>query len=113
MTSRCTDANHIWASGSYGRVMRTTDGGQNWSVSIVSDPVMVMQGIKFVNNQVGWIAGEWASMGILFRSTDGGVTWQQAERALRPAHSSRGSPRSADRNGGRWRHLLRHHAPLH
>src|SRR3954468_7808248 len=47
-----TDANHLWASGSYGRVMRTTDGGQNWLVSYMPDPVMVMHGVKFVNNQV-------------------------------------------------------------
>src|SRR3954466_14536889 len=45
-----TDANHLWASGSYGRVMRSTDGGQNWSISYMPDPVMVMQGIKFVDN---------------------------------------------------------------
>jgi photosystem II stability/assembly factor-like uncharacterized protein len=41
------------------------------------DPVMVMQSVKFVDNEVGWTAGEWHSMGVLFRSTDGGITWQQ------------------------------------
>jgi photosystem II stability/assembly factor-like uncharacterized protein len=70
-----TDANHLWASGSYGRIMRTTDGGQNWATTLMPDPVMVMHSIKFVDNEVGWAVGEWHSQGVLLQSTDGGVTW--------------------------------------
>jgi photosystem II stability/assembly factor-like uncharacterized protein len=71
-----TDANHLWASGSYGRVMRTTDGGQTWMTTSMPDPVMVMHSVKFVDNEVGWTGGEWHSQGVLLRSTDGGATWQ-------------------------------------
>lgn len=74
-----TDADHLWASGSYGRVMRTTDGGQNWSTTLMPDPGMLMHSVKFVDNQVGWTGGEWHGGGVLFRSTDGGVTWQQQQ----------------------------------
>ena len=72
-----TDRDHIWGSTAYGKVVRSSDGGQTWAVSNMFDPVMTLRGIKFVNNQVGWVGGEWHSAGVLIKSTDGGVTWQQ------------------------------------
>src|SRR6478609_9569325 len=30
-----TDANHLWASGTYGKTLRTTDGGQNWLATLI------------------------------------------------------------------------------
>ena len=53
----------------YGTVQRTTDGGQSWADTTIPDAVTSVQ---FVDAADGWIvAGP-----TIYRSTDGGATWQ-------------------------------------
>ncbi|HUS16534.1 MAG TPA: YCF48-related protein [Chloroflexia bacterium] len=71
-----TDGSHVWASTTSGSVLYTVDGGQDWRLAQVGDPNVVLHSIDFVDNQTGWTVGE-RSGGRIYRSTDGGVTWQQ------------------------------------
>jgi len=74
-----TDATHLWASGSYGRIFRTTDGGVSWLTTFMPDPSMLMHSVSFPDSQNGWAGGESHGRGVLFKSTDGGVSWTQQQ----------------------------------
>ncbi len=67
------DSLHGWiaaiVSGQPGGVLRTTNGGASWSLHIVA----VFSGISFIDTLHGWGITPGRS---LFRTTDGGVTWQ-------------------------------------
>ncbi len=63
----------ILAVGDIGTVIKSTDGGINWSVThycggITSDLYTVF----FINQNIGWAAGE---MGNVLKTTDGGISW--------------------------------------
>jgi photosystem II stability/assembly factor-like uncharacterized protein len=68
-----------FVTGSYGMLLHTTDGGQNWE--LVSDRMDNVEAYHL--NQITpapdgalYIAGE---AGFVFRSSDGGVTWDSLE----------------------------------
>jgi photosystem II stability/assembly factor-like uncharacterized protein len=69
------DQNHIWGSHVFGKITRSTDGGQSWHLSNVDDPYSVLHAIDMANQQVGWAAGQNEQFGRIYRTTDGGVTW--------------------------------------
>jgi len=54
------------------KVLKTTDGGQTWEEIIIPGS-RKLQGIGFVNEDVGWASG----YGTTFKTTDGGGTWEQ------------------------------------
>ena len=63
----------ILAVGDIGTVIKTTDGGQNWSVThycggITSD----LYAIFFIDQDIGWAAGE---QGKVLKTTNGGLGW--------------------------------------
>jgi photosystem II stability/assembly factor-like uncharacterized protein len=52
--------------------LKTVDGGNTWREVVLTPTGSIdMQGIGFVNEQVGWAGGG----GGMFSTTDGGVTW--------------------------------------
>ncbi len=68
------DKDYGWAIGhtfinSRGTIFKTTNGGDDWSVSIFDNPNRLVTSC-FVSRMTGWIGGE----GIL-KTTDGGLTW--------------------------------------
>ncbi len=67
------DANNGWAVGEGGAILKTTNGGGNWTtISVISnDPFLI--DIFFLNSNTGWAAGD----GGIFKTTDGGTTWNQ------------------------------------
>jgi photosystem II stability/assembly factor-like uncharacterized protein len=78
--SRSADASHIWGVGPFGRVLMTTDGGQNWTPSNVGNNSATLHSVDFVDDQVGWAVGEGGTGGLVYKTTDGGVSWfQQTE----------------------------------
>jgi photosystem II stability/assembly factor-like uncharacterized protein len=63
-----TDANTGTAVGSYGTILRTTDGGATW-VAQGSGTDATLYGVSFANANTGTVVGE---DGIILRTTDGG-----------------------------------------
>ena len=56
-------------------LLKTTDGGVNWSrveVTRGADVDLKLTGLRFADSEHGWVYGE---LGALFYTTDGGATW--------------------------------------
>lgn len=54
-------------------VMRTTDGGQNWSITEIENECIFLD-MYFVNSQTGFITGS-CNGSKIYKTTDGGITW--------------------------------------
>jgi len=61
------------ATGSYGIILKTTDGGTTWTNSLV--PTNRMNSIKFINENTGCVVGD---AGKIFTTTTGGTSWNLA-----------------------------------
>lgn len=59
--------------GSYGAVLRTTDGGETWTVRPSGVPNHLMK-VTFVDALNGWAVGEG---GVMIRTTDAGLSWSR------------------------------------
>ena len=68
-----------FAVGAFGRLLRTTDGGQNWAFVRATPKVGIVQ---FVDADHGWlIAGLWdyPVTNRLLQTIDGGLTWSEVK----------------------------------
>jgi photosystem II stability/assembly factor-like uncharacterized protein len=73
------DSRQGWAVGSFGRLIETRDGGKSWldiSHQVKTPDGFHLNGITGTSNGQIIIAGEG---GIIFRSMDAGVTWEQMD----------------------------------
>ena len=88
------DAQHGWAVGGNGLIIRTTDGGNSWEL-LKPPTTSELQAVHFVNSQVGFVGGKDA---LLDRSTgevtgfaeilctkDGGDSWRRCYRLDEPS----------------------------
>ncbi|HSD62412.1 MAG TPA: YCF48-related protein, partial [Ignavibacteriaceae bacterium] len=64
------DVNNGWVAGGSGKILKTTDGGTNWS-SLTSGTGTPFYGISFTDANNGTVIG----MTSIYRTTDGGTTW--------------------------------------
>ncbi|HEX9653123.1 MAG TPA: T9SS type A sorting domain-containing protein [bacterium] len=55
--------------------LKTTNGGTSWQAKLLSSTLRDVQGIGFLNEELGWQGG-WRSP--TYETTDGGETWQLA-----------------------------------
>ena len=62
--------------------IKTIDGGITWNEYRMIDVGYEAKGVGFINENVGWIAGEGIKMPA-YKTTDGGKTWQ-ADHSLGP-----------------------------
>jgi photosystem II stability/assembly factor-like uncharacterized protein len=72
-----TDANHAWACGEAGTIIRTVDGGQNWTL-LNSGTTTGLGSVYFADDLHGWVSGalDWnVYHGTILNTTDGGDTW--------------------------------------
>lgn len=72
-----SNPNYGWACGRNGVTIRTTDGGENWSVTIIPNAYQ-LESIHFANEKVGYTSGlisSATSSGGVFKTTDGGKSW--------------------------------------
>jgi len=60
-----------WAVGSSGRILKTTNGGQSWTVQ-ASGTTVSLSDVYFVNADTGWAVGQY---GTILKTTNGGQTW--------------------------------------
>jgi len=65
------DEQTVWING-LGGLFYTRDGGAIWNESLVVGGVTGMSTVKFINHTHGWTANNY----ILYRTTDGGQSWQ-------------------------------------
>jgi photosystem II stability/assembly factor-like uncharacterized protein len=65
--------NEIWSVGEQGKVVYSTDNGNNWVEKTIAGKWL--SDIIFLSDGTGYIAGSADSTGAIFSSTDGGETW--------------------------------------
>src|SRR5258708_26081639 len=70
-SSAVLDANTVVAVGDAGTIVRTTDGGQSWTLQS-SGTTRDLRGVSFVDADTGTAVG---FSGTILRTTDGGQTW--------------------------------------
>jgi photosystem II stability/assembly factor-like uncharacterized protein len=69
-----TDQNNGCAVGNNGTIIRTTDGGQNW-IELPKLTDADFKSVSFINQNVGWTAGNNQDSIYLLKTTDGGENW--------------------------------------
>jgi photosystem II stability/assembly factor-like uncharacterized protein len=62
-----------WTVGEYGTILRTTDGGINWTLQS-SGTIETLTGVSFTDSDYGTAVG---GPGTILRTTDGGTTWTE------------------------------------
>src|SRR5712664_1744934 len=71
------DANTGTVVGEYGTIVRTTDGGNSWTIQS-SGTVNTLFGVSFIDTNTGAAVGGACGIGgesTILRTTDGGNTW--------------------------------------
>ena len=72
------DGSTGWAVGAYGTIIKTTDGGDNWSVQSTYK-TYELKGVCFTDLNhgaaVGFAEAGYGFSGIILRTTDGGNNW--------------------------------------
>jgi photosystem II stability/assembly factor-like uncharacterized protein len=86
-----TDSNHVWSGNSAGDIMYTTNGGAVWSHAVLTPTTTNdVVGIDFSDNANGWAAlrnpNVYTGECSIYRSTDGGQTWQLSITAVGQNH---------------------------
>ena len=79
-----TDANHAWTANNNNEIMYTANGGATWSHVTLTPPTPGnVVGIDFADNSNGWAAlrKDYVGPSYIYRSTDGGQTWQRSTNA--------------------------------
>lgn len=74
-----------WMSGPWG-VSKTTDGGASWWTPVVNGNLTRVRAFHFADANKGWAVSD---EGVLFRSIDGGNTWQNQEQRFWSANDIR------------------------
>ena len=70
------DQNNGYAAGESGVIMKTTDGGSNWSEQEI--PSFNFGNIFFIDNLTGWVTGLYLGLPhrtAVFKTTNGGINW--------------------------------------
>lgn len=74
-----TDTNTGYAVGYYGTIIKTIDGGEQWTV-LNSGTQCILESVYFINPETGFACGGSYGVqktGIILKTTDGGVSWTQ------------------------------------
>ena len=66
------DKSHGWAAGYYGTILKTKDGGKNWTHISLSNTDLIRR-IQFLDKDYGWLV---THRGRIMSSDDGGTTWK-------------------------------------
>jgi photosystem II stability/assembly factor-like uncharacterized protein len=66
-----------WIVGDFGRILKTTDGGESWLKYDIPDFNLALMSVFFLkDNLTGWVSG---NSGTVFKTTDGGRKWEKSE----------------------------------
>lgn len=78
----CLDKNEVIACGENGKILKTVDGGETWTVRFEKEGYDMIH-VAFADAQVGYACGDscWWNKdnhkGVIVKTTDGGETWQE------------------------------------
>ena|GEM_PF-6228361 len=78
----CLDKNEVVACGENGKILKTVDGGETWTVKFEKEGYDMIH-VAFADAQVGYACGDscWWNKdnhkGVIVKTTDGGETWQE------------------------------------
>ena len=78
----CLDMNEVVACGENGKILKTVDGGETWTVKFEKEGYDMIH-VAFADAQVGYACGDscwWNNdnhKGVIVKTTDGGETWQE------------------------------------
>ena len=67
------DDNVGWSVGEFGTILKTTDGGENWSIKEIPW-LFDLSDVYFPTTETGYAVG---TDGFIIKSSDGGESWQQ------------------------------------
>ncbi len=86
------DASEGWACGDDGTVRHSIDGGKTWERQKTGTRAS-LRGVHFVNPYHGWAVGRidapnGTSVGVLLKTTDGGVKWDEVGTNVMPGLSA-------------------------
>lgn len=67
----------VWACGTTGTLLKSTDGGDTWEFIMLQDR-MYVRDIFFINDETGWLCGESEDyeLSYILGTTNGGLTWE-------------------------------------
>lgn len=71
------DGNTAYAVGSFGTIIKTTDGGATWELQ-ESQTQASLEAVYFIDANTGWIVGQYAENSyfpVILSTQDGGQTW--------------------------------------
>jgi len=78
------DANTVYMSGNYGRIIKTTNGGNSWD-SLKTYVNNQLWGIQFVDANTGYVCG---SSGLIMKTTNAGLNWFSQSSGVMNAFSA-------------------------
>ena len=67
------DESVAWIAGGYGEIMKTEDGGENWTSFSELATTSHFRDVAFINDSVGIAVGK--NTDVIMRTTDGGENW--------------------------------------
>ena len=69
------ETGYVSGRGNHGIIYKTTNGGTNWNLIYNFSPVGVINDMRFVNKDTGWVCSQDAFDGGVFKTNDGGQSW--------------------------------------
>jgi photosystem II stability/assembly factor-like uncharacterized protein len=71
-----TAPKNVWAAGSGGILLHSSDDGETWTEKQIGLPEQVFTSVSFPDKDHGWVAG---SRGTILHTEDGGASWKKVE----------------------------------
>lgn len=84
---KAVDANIVWACGEAGIVLRTIDGGFNWSLTNPPNVNLPCYSIEAINADTAWVVctNGLGGNSALYKTVDGGINWQIKQSSNLPS----------------------------
>lgn len=73
----------FWVTTGGGELFYTLDGGETWEEIVLAGSPTSLNDVVFVNDEVGWVAGESSTDALLYYTPDGGADWSTPNSAPR------------------------------
>jgi photosystem II stability/assembly factor-like uncharacterized protein len=93
------DANNGFVCGHFNTVLKTTNGGTNWSTinTATIGTSLTFKDVFFINASTGWLLSD---IGIILKTTDAGLTWTPGNSSSLTPNSTWSKMHFSDANNG-------------